>query len=122
MDSLSYLRGRRMWAAPDFVVWGQTSEISINYIELASVDGSSRIMFNEANVGQSGQGVEFQNIIDSRGNSLPASILQPKVIIQSKSQFQAFLLGREFSTGFRIARETSASEPITVDLLIIEMG
>lgn len=122
MDSLSYLRGRRMWAAPDFVVWGQSSEISIYYIELASVGGSSRIMFNQGNVGQSGQGVEFKNIVDSRGNSLPVSISQPKVIIQSKSQYQAFLLGKEYSSGFRIARETSASEPVTVDLLIIEMG
>ena len=111
-----------MWAAPDFVVWGQSSEISIFYIELASVGGASRIMFNEGNVGQSGQGVEFKDIVDSRGNSLPISISQPKVIIQSKSQYQAFLLGKEFSSGFLIAREASASEPITVDLLIIEMG
>lgn len=122
MNSLTYLRGRRIWLAPDFVVWGAPSSLTLSLVTVESVNGQSRIIYGPVTVGGSEQTVLFANLIDHRGNSLPSTISEPKVLIMPKSAESVFLIGREFGAGFKVAREDGGTGSTVVDLIIMELG
>lgn len=122
MNSLAYIRGRRIWLAPDFVVWGAPSSLTLSLATVESVNGESRITYNPVTIGGLEQTVLFAELIDHRGNPLPSTIKEPKALIMPKSAERVFLVGREFSAGFKVARESGGAGTTVVDLIIMELG
>lgn len=122
MNTLNYLRGRRIWYVPNYSVWGLVSSVTVNIVTSESINGQSRLSFSEATIGAAEQTVTFTDLVDHRGNSVPASISEPKVVIVPRSENSAYLIGREYAQGFKIARESAAADPVTVDLVIYELG
>jgi hypothetical protein len=121
-DSLNYLRGRRMWLAPDYNVWGLPASAEVTFVSAQSIDGTTRLFYDNAQIGGAEQVVSYSELTDHRGNTLPAQIQSPKVIALPRSAEKVFIVGRESGAGFKIARESSASGPVIVDLLIVEMS
>ncbi len=121
-SSLNYLRGRRIWFVPEYVVWGVPASAEIPLVTVETVNGTQRIFYSAAQVGGSDQSVLYTELTDHRGNSLPANIKEPKALPMSKSAENIFIVGREYETGFKIARDSASAGPVTVDLLIMELG
>jgi hypothetical protein len=122
MQSINYLRGRRLWVVRNFQIWGTSDATRFYYLGVENIDSTNRLMFGTTGIGGSVQDVKFSNLIDFRGNNLPASISSPKIIIRYRSTYAAFLIGDESDAGFRIARDNNAPGPVRVDLFIYEMG
>ncbi len=122
MHTLNYLRGRRMWVVRNILVWGTADEARFYYMGVENVDSVNRIMFGVSGAGSSIQDIQFSNLVDFRGNHLPAAIKSPKVIIRFRSPYPAYLSGEESDNGFCIARDNNAPGPVAVDLFIFEMG
>jgi hypothetical protein len=120
--TLDYLRGRRTWVVPNFVVWGDWSLYSflLFYVEMGT--NSKRILFNKSTLGGLDQTVNFSNLYDFRGNQLPVTIKNPKVIVLPKNEVLCLVAGTETDTGFRIAKFSESSQTGLVDLMIVEMG
>jgi hypothetical protein len=68
------------------------------------------------------QDVLFGELVDYRGNELPAEINSPRVMVRAQTPAGAFIINQESNTGVRIARDPEAAGPVPVDLLIFEMG
>lgn len=111
-----------MWLAPDYSVWGIPASATVTMVSAESIDGEVRIFYDHAQIGGAEQVVAFGELTDHRGNKLPAQIKSPKVIALSRSTDAVFVVGRESTSGFKIARGSSASGSVIVDLLIIEMS
>ncbi|MBN2227097.1 MAG: hypothetical protein JW763_07000 [candidate division Zixibacteria bacterium] len=122
MQSLAYLRGRRLWVVPDFTVWGLENDAEVFYLGVENVESEGRLLFGSSTIGGAEQQVVFADLVDWRGNHLPESINSPRVLIRPRSVHGAFVLGEESDHGFRIARDPSAIGPVTVDLFVFEMG
>jgi len=120
--TLDYLRGRRTWVVPNFVVWGDWSLYSffLFYTEMGA--SSKRIVFSKSTLGGLDQAVNFSSLFDFRGNQLPTTIKSPKVIVLPKNEVFCFVVGAETDTGFRIAKFSESSYTGLVDLMIVEMG
>jgi hypothetical protein len=120
--TLDYLRGRRIWVVPNFVVWGDWSLYSflLLYTEIGA--GSKRIVFGKSTLGGLDQTVNFSSLYDLRGNQLPEMISNPKVIVLPKNEVLCLVVGAEANTGFRIAKLSESSSTGLVDLMIVEMG
>jgi hypothetical protein len=113
--TLDYLRGRRIWLVPNFVVWGDWSLYSflLFYTE---------IIFYKSILGGLDQSVNFSSLYDFKGNQLPITINSPKVIVLPKNEIHCLVVGAETNTGFRIARVSESAQTGLVDLMIVEMG
>ncbi len=122
MDSLTYLRGRRLWVIRDYTIWGTTEGTRIKYLSLEDGGSSGRVLFGEVGIGRSEQDVIFTELTDFRGNRLPDMIAAPKIVICPRSQYPVYVVGNESDSGFRIARDPSAPGPVHADLFIYEMG
>ncbi len=122
MDTLSYLRGRRLWVVPEVLIWGKSDNAQFHFITVANIDGQPRASYCHILMGGETQEIFYSDLVDFRGNNLPASISHPKIIIQPRSSDTAFLVGAESNAGFRIARSNAASGAVKVDLFIYEMG
>ncbi len=122
MDTLSYLRGRRLWVVRDFTVWGITDEVRLHYLAVERIENTDRVIFGATGIGETAQDVLFTDLLDFRGSVLPEKIAEPKVVVSPRSQYTAFVVGSESQQGFRIARTSDASGPVQVDLFIYEMG
>jgi len=120
--TLDYLRGRRIWVVPNFVVWGDWSLYSflLFYTEMGAT--TKRIVFNKSTLGGLDQTVSFASLYDFRGNQLPATINNPKVIVLPKNEVLCIVVGTEAETGFRIAKVPESPGTGLVDLMIVEMG
>jgi len=120
--TLDYLRGRRTWVVPNFVVWGDWSLYSflLFYTEMGAT--SKRIVFNKSTLGGLDQTVNFSSLYDFKGNQLPATINHPKVIVLPKNEVFCLVVGQETETGFRLAKLSESSQTGLVDLMIVEMG
>ncbi|MCK4224372.1 MAG: hypothetical protein KAX39_04265 [candidate division Zixibacteria bacterium] len=120
--TLDYLRGRRIWVVPNFVVWGDWSLYSflLFYTEMGTT--SKRVVFNKSILGGQTQPVNFSSLYDFRGNQLPETIESPKVIVLPKNEVLCLVVGGETNTGFRIAKLSPSSQTGLVDLMIVEMG
>jgi hypothetical protein len=120
--TLDYLRGRRTWVVPNFVVWGDWSLYSflLFYTEMGAT--SKRIIFSKSTLGGLDQSVNFSSLYDFKGNQLPATINNPKVIVLPKNEVFCLVVGAETNTGFRIARFSDSAQTGLVDLMIVEMG
>ncbi|HEX2897811.1 MAG TPA: hypothetical protein VHP63_07160 [candidate division Zixibacteria bacterium] len=121
-DGLNTLKSRRIWLVPDFVVWGISGLGEIEYLDVENIDGTKSVSFGSAGIGDTSQSVAFANLTDVRGNDLPALINRPLVTARSHDQSQAFVIGTETDSGFKIARDPSAPSLVTIDLIITELG
>jgi len=122
MQSINFLFGRRLWVVRDVIVWGIAEDADIKYLACESVDSTVRMMFGRATVGGAAQDIRFEDLVDHKGNHLPAEIVAPRVLIRPRSVHQAFLIGEESKTGFRVARDPAAPGPISVDFFVYETG
>jgi len=122
MQSINFLKGRRLWVVRDVAVWGIAEGAEMKYLACETVAGTARLMFGRATIGGASQDIRFEDMSDHRGNRLPAEIEAPRILIRSRSRYQAYLVGEESNTGFRIARDPSAPGPVSVDFFIYETG
>jgi hypothetical protein len=122
MQSLTFLRGRRMWVVPNVVVEGTANDAEFFYLICEEIESTKRLGFGHCTVGDSAQDISFADMIDWRGNNLPENIVSPRILVSPRSQYSAFVVGNESNTGFRIARDPSAPGSVVVDLFIYEMG
>jgi hypothetical protein len=120
--TLDYLRGRRTWVVPNFVVWGDWSLASFLLLYTEIGETSKRVMLARNNLGGLDQSVTFETLYDFRGNRLPETISNPKVMVMPKNEVNCFVVGTETDTGFRIARFSGSEKTGLVDLMIVEMG
>jgi hypothetical protein len=120
--TLDYLRGRRTWVVPNFVVWGDWSLASFLLLYTEMGETSKRVILAKNNLGGLDQAVNFSGLYDFRGNQLPEVIANPKVMVMPKNEVNCFVVGTETHTGFRIARFSGSEKTGLVDLMIVEMG
>lgn len=116
------VRTKRSWWVPGFTVWGLPSWEEAEFLAVEDVEGTASVHFGVVAIGDASQPVLYSELIDHRGNQLPSSLDKPLVLIRPRSEATVFVVEQESATGFRIARESTAIEPATVDLLVIEMG
>ena len=121
-NGLNNLKSRRMWVVPDFVVWGLSGLGQIDYLAVEEVDSAKSVSFGSVGIGDTAQSVSFSNMTDVRGNQLPASINRALVTARPRNESPVFVIGTETSSGFKIARDPNAPGPVTVDLIITELG
>ena len=120
--TLDYLRGRRTWVVPNFAVWGDWSLASFLLLYTEMGETSKRVMLARNNLGGLDQSVTFETLYDFRGNQLPQTINNPKVMVMPKNEVNCFVVGTETETGFRIARFSGSEKTGLADLMIVEMG
>jgi hypothetical protein len=122
MQTLNYLKSRRLWVVRDIMIHGLASDAEFYYLAGETVDSTNRLMFGTGNIGGAAQDILFADLTDFRGNNLPVSIESPRILIRPRSPYPAYLIGEESNSGFRIARDPKAPGPINVDLFIYEMA
>lgn len=113
---------RRAWFVPGLAVYGLPSADTVGYLVVQRHGAEATVFHAEARTGESSQVVPFASLTDHRGNPLPESINTPRVIIRPRSAETAFLTREESNREFAIARDPETTGPVTVDLLIMEMG
>jgi hypothetical protein len=120
--TLDYLRGRRIWVVPNFVVWGDWSLYSFFLLYTEMEAATKRVIFSKSTLGGLDQTVEFANLYDFRGNRLPEMISNPKVVVLPKNEVPCFVVGTETPTGFKIGKLSESPGTGLVDLMVMEMG
>jgi len=121
-NTLAHLMSRRLWLIENMVVWGSLSSYLGSFLLTEEEGGTTTIYHWHASIGGDVQQIAFADITDSRGNSLPATINRPKVIVLPKSEVPVVVVGRESGSSFRIAKAGGDLSPGVVDLLIMEVG
>ena len=117
-DPLSH----RMWFVPDIVAWGLPGLGPIEYVVAEDRDTETVVMYGSAVPGGADQTVSYADLTDHRGNSLPAELSAPRVLVRPRGSVPAFVVGPETPASFRLARNPSAPDPVRTDLLVIELG
>ncbi|MEA2030703.1 MAG: hypothetical protein U9N55_03795 [candidate division Zixibacteria bacterium] len=120
--SLANVTARRVWFIHDFVVWGLPNMGELEFLAMEKVGSEESVLYGIHTIGGGSQEVSFGNLVDNRGNQLPETIDVPRVLPRSRSSENVFVVGNETASSFKIARESDSSGPVTVDLLIVEMG
>lgn len=113
---------KRSWYIPNLNVYGTVGWGEFEYLLAENVNSVISVLFNAVSIGDNSQQIVYRNLIDHKGNSLPETLVNPKVIIKQKSEDRAYIVGDESSTGFKIVRSDQSSTPVPVDLYIVEMG
>jgi hypothetical protein len=117
--TLNYLRSGRKWLVPNLAVWGSSSTYQMP-MAMTEEGSSKRLIFCLAELGGEDQLVKYSDLVDSLGNHLPSSIVNPAIILIPRSDALSYLVGRPSDTGFKIACNQTSDQPI-VDLLIVEV-
>lgn len=120
--ALERINARRVWFVPEVEVWGLPASTTIEFLTLEQVESNKTVGYTEMGIGESAQLLSFSALIDHRGNSLPPTIQTPRVLVRSRGTESAFVVGQETDSAFKLARDPATSGPVTVDLLVIEMG
>ncbi len=121
-DTLAYLRGRRIWVIRDFVVWGSLSAHEFSFLVTLNDQTQKRIMFLTVPLGGELQKVNFSDLVDFRGNSLPEKLVNPKVMPLQKTAVGVVVVGQEDSESFSIAKISSSEPNGLCDLIVMEVG
>jgi hypothetical protein len=121
-SSLHTLTARRAWFVPNFMVWGIAAPGELEYLAVENVNGTLSIYFGMSSLDDGPQTVSYADLVDHRGNSLPAIIKSPRIFPRAKSTDTVFVVGSESNSCFQIARDPETTGPVTTDLLIVEMG
>ncbi len=122
MAGLEQITARRAWFVPDFMVWGIPGLGDLDYLAVEQIGSESSIYFGKADIEGGPQEVAFNQLVDHRGNTLPAVIKAPRIFPRPRGPESVYIVGAESGSTFQIARDGSASGPILTDLLIVEMG
>lgn len=122
ISGIAKVMTHRSWFVPDFSVWGLPSLGEHDFLALEKVGSTWSVYYGSASIGESDQEVLFSQLTDHRGNSLPSSLKSPRVFPRPKGSETAFVVGTEASDRFKIARDPQTNGPVTVDLLVVEMG
>ena len=122
MNTLSYLRGRRLWVIRDYSVYGLDIGAGLQLAAVENIESSDRVIFGDFGVGETAQDIRFSDLTDFRGNQLPEKIDSPKVVIRFQSRFPVYMVGHESDYGLRVVRDPSAPGPIKADFFIFELG
>jgi hypothetical protein len=121
-DTLAYLRGHRLWLVRDFVVWGSLAAYEFSFLVTGMEASAKRIEFLTVPLGGELQKVNYADLADFRGNNLPASLTNPKVVALAKGSVGVIVVGREDSGSFMIAKTSPEGSCGLCDLLVIEVG
>jgi hypothetical protein len=116
------ITSRRIWFIPDFAVWGLSSLGEHDCIAVEDVNDTITAYHASITLGDSDQQTPFASLVDHRGNRLPTTLAAPRVFVRTHGDETAFIVGRETAESFRIARSGGGPQPVTVDLLVIELG
>lgn len=119
---IEHVTSRRLWFVPDVVVWGTPGLGEVHYLTVEDIDSTVSVLYGHSGIEPAEQQVSFQQLVDHRGNQLPDTISSPVVIPRSRSQHAVFVTGCESNEHFKIASAPGAPGPVTVDLLIMELG
>jgi hypothetical protein len=122
ISGLAKVTAHRMWFVEDFTVWGLPGLGEVEYLTFESTGASGSVRYGSTDIGASAQVVPFAQLVDHRGNHLPASLESPRVFPRSKERSSVFVIGKESGESFKIGRDPGAAGPVTVDLLVVEMG
>ena len=122
--TLDYLKSNRKWLVPNVVVWGNADACEAALL-MVEDDSTTRVVFSYSRLEGDDQVVNFSDLIDTDGNSLPSQIANPIVIIIPRNQMHCFMVGRPSETSFKLAyKPDNASDNSgygLVDLLIMEI-
>ena len=113
---------RRIWFVPNFIVWGLPVWEEIEFLTVEKVGSYEAVLYGSLDIEGTAQQVAFSDLTDHRGNQLPSAIASARIIIRPRSSNTAFVTSEESETNFKIARDPDTSGPVTVDLLVVEMG
>lgn len=113
---------RRMWFVPELSVHGVAGWGEVDYIAVEKIGDTSSVLYGSAGLGDEAQSVCYDSLHDHRGNRLPSTIDNARVMIRRRGTETTFVVGTESESSFKVAREATAALPVVVDLLIIEMG
>ncbi|MFH1300832.1 MAG: hypothetical protein ABIK07_07195 [Planctomycetota bacterium] len=122
LTGLERVKSHRIWFVPDVVIWGLPSMGEMHFLTVEKIDGVSSVLYGSAAIAPVQQEISFDQLIDHRGNQLPASIDTPRVMVRARAKPAVFIVGQESNESFRIARDEDAPGPVTADLMILEMG
>lgn len=111
-----------MWFVPGVMVYGSADNLGFGMLIAESIGGQTHVYHESIEIGEHRQVVRFDSLTDHRGNRLPSKIPAARVIPRSRSEYPVFLTGTESEESFAIAKASSASGPVTADLLIVELG
>jgi len=122
INGIALVNSNRVWYVPDVNVWGSTVWSELDMAMVEETENVMAVFYNTGNPGDNIQEIKYQDLTDYRGNKLPAQISNPRILVKQKSENTAYIAGVEGGESFRITREKSAPESVTVDLIIYEMG
>jgi hypothetical protein len=120
--TLSYLLGHKMWLVPSVNVWGSVASFNAEIVFTENGASGTRIVFGSFPVGGAVQQLQFGDLKDVRGNSLPSELTNPKVAVLQKNDVAVVVSGTETSKSFALAKATPTDRNGICDLLIIELG
>ena len=120
--TFDYLKSNRKWLVRDYVVWGDNGAYEADMILTEFNSGSGRVVYNHEFTGSGPQLVNFADLIDHRGNQLPASINNPEIILVPKNRVSSFIPGSIGNKSFRISKDSKEPSDSMVDLVILEMN
>jgi hypothetical protein len=120
--TLDYLKSNRKWLVKNYRVWGADLSFETDILMTENTPSNSRVVLIHRFVADIGQVVEFADLTDHRGNTLPESINNPEILIIPKNSITTFIPGSIGPTSFRIARSGDEPDEAVVDLLIMEMN
>ena len=120
--TLAYLRGRRAWLVKNLTVWGSDSEANVMMAMVETIASEKRIGFWRIDLDSESQEVCFADLIDNRGNYLPATIKEPAVLVMFKGAQGAFIKAVQGDTGLTIAKNDSDAPATVIDLMVFETG
>lgn len=121
MAGLEKILAKRAWFVPEFTVWGLPGFGEKEFLIIEQIGSTKTVLFGLFDIGGVEQDVSFDQLTDHRGNPLPAAIASPLVLTRAKGPASPFVIGRENSTGFKIARPSDTTSPVQTDLLVMEL-
>lgn len=113
---------RRVWYVSDFYVWGTSGWSEMDIVMIENVGTDKSVLFNPISIGDGSQRVQFSDLTDYKGNQLPQTINNPRVFIKPKTENNAYIIGEETSSYFKVGRDSSLDSPVKVDLMVVEMS
>ena len=122
ITALPIVTANRVWFVPEFNIWGTAGWGEFDLMAVENVNGTNSILFDSISVGETAQEVMFADLTDFRGNSLPETIKNPRIIVRPRGEATGFIVGEETPRQFKIACPPDSLQPVTVDLLIVELG
>ncbi len=122
LNGLPYPNSRRIWFVPNMTIWGMPSLGEIRFLVVEKIDSTTSVLYGSGDIGPAQQEIAFADLVDHRGNNLPATLDSPKVIPRPRDQHAVFVVGQESDVKFKIARDPDTPTAVTTDLFIMEMG